>query len=184
MKEGELMDIELYLKIVTTALALLGLVMIWLQLKKNTELAQFAALINAHKEIGTIEFRRALRRIYQALPKEIEQINNTPVTLVKGSTYNDLVNISTATLTDWTVVDSTGNILYRYLGAGWDNDSTITKYISDWDFGKDYLIHPLTTFDGTYGIYPNIDIMTKAQTTIQGARDKINDSESVLEDYI
>jgi len=80
---------------------------------------------------------------------------------------------------------STGSsILYEYEGVGWDNDSIITKYISDWDFGKDYLIHPLITFDGTYGIYPNIDIYTKAKTTIEGSKNKISNSEEVLEDYL
>jgi 6-phosphogluconolactonase (cycloisomerase 2 family) len=74
--------------------------------------------------------------------------------------------------------------LYEYEGIGWDNDSIIIKYISDWDFGKDYLIHPLITFDGDYGIYPNIDIFTKAKTTIEGTKDKITDSEEVLEYYI
>ncbi len=75
-------------------------------------------------------------------------------------------------------------ILYEYEGIGWDNDSTIIKYIADWDFGKDYLIHPLITFDGTYGIYPNIDVYTKAKTTIEGSKDKISDSKEVLEDYM
>lgn len=115
---------------------------------------------------------------------EIEQIYNEPCSLIIGSTYNDLVNISTATLTDWRIVDSTANTVYQYEGIGWDNDSIITKYISDWDFGKDYLIHPLITFDGTYGIYPNIDVYTKAKTTIEGSKDKISGSEEVLEDYL
>ena len=79
---------------------------------------------------------------------------------------------------------SASQILYEYEGVGWDNDSIITKYIADWDFGKDYLIHPLITFDGDYGIYPNINIFTKAKTTIEGSKDKISDSEEVLGDYI
>jgi hypothetical protein len=116
---------------------------------------------------------------------EIEQINNTNALLITGSTYNDLNNINTATLTDWRIIDSTtSNTLYEYEGTGWDNDSIIIKYISDWDFGKDYLIHPLITFDGTYGIYPNIDVYTKAKNTIEGSKDKISGSEEVLEDYM
>jgi hypothetical protein len=115
---------------------------------------------------------------------EIEQIHNEPCTLVIGSTYNDLANINTATLTNWRIIDSTGNTVYQYLGIGWDNDSIVIKYIADWDFGKDYLIHPLITFDGTYGIYPNIDVYTKAKNTIEGSKDKISDSEEVLGDYL
>lgn len=115
---------------------------------------------------------------------EIEQIHGVSASLVIGSTYNDLNNIDDATLTDWYIIDATANILYKYEGIGWDNDSIIIKYIADWDFGKDYLIHPLITFDGDYGIYPNIDIFTKAKTTIEGTKNKITDSEEVLEDYI
>ena len=116
---------------------------------------------------------------------QIEQIYGVSASLVIGSTYNDLNNIDDATLTDWRMIDSTtSNTLYEYEGTGSDNDSIITKYISDWNFGKDYLIHPLLTFDGDYGIYPNIDIFNKAKTTIEGTKNKITNSEDVLEDYI
>lgn len=115
---------------------------------------------------------------------QLELIYGGGCSVVTGSHYNDITNINSSNLTNWAIIDATANVIYQYLGIGWDNDSIITKYISDWDFGKDYLIHPLITFDGTYGIYPNIDIYTKAKTTIEGSKNKISDSEEVLGDYI
>ncbi|MGD2072719.1 MAG: hypothetical protein PVG65_04445 [Candidatus Thorarchaeota archaeon] len=116
---------------------------------------------------------------------EIEQINGVDAELVLGSNYNDLENISTATLTDWKIIDSTSSeTLYKYEGIGWDDDSIITSFISDWNFGKDYLIHSLLSFDGDYGIYPNLDVLDKATTTLDGTKNKINDSKDIIGDYL
>lgn len=77
LKEGGLMDMELILQMVASAAALFGLAMIWFQLRLSIKLSRFAALTNAHQEIGTLEFRRALRRIYHASPEEIESLDES-----------------------------------------------------------------------------------------------------------
>lgn len=116
---------------------------------------------------------------------EIEQINGVSAELVIGSTYNDLNNISTATITDWKIIDSTtSQILYQYEGAGWDGDPIITGFTSDWNFGKDYLLHPLSTFDGNYGLYPRISALNNSRNTTQATKTKISNSGPIFEKYL
>lgn len=71
------MKIELILQMVTSAAALFGLGMIWFQLRLSTKLSQYSALTNAHHEIGSLEFRIALRRIYHASSEEIEHLDES-----------------------------------------------------------------------------------------------------------
>lgn len=107
------------------------------------------------------------------------------VEVVYGSNYNNLADIDNASITDWTIIDSTTSaILYSYNGVNWDSDPLITKYVSDWNYGHDYLIHPLTTFDGTYGIYPNISALNNAKSTLQGSKTKIGNTSSFFGDYV
>jgi hypothetical protein len=116
---------------------------------------------------------------------EIEQINGTDAELVIGPKYNDFTDIANANLTDWKIIDSTSSeTLYKYEGVGWDEDSLIINLISDWNFGKDYLLHPLDTFDGTYGLYARISALTNSRNTIQATRTKISDSGPVFENYL
>ncbi len=115
---------------------------------------------------------------------EIEQIHGTGCSVIIGPHYNDIDNIESANLTDWRIIDATVVTVYEYLGVGWDNDSIIIKYISDWDFGKDYLIHPLNTFDGDYGLYANLTALTNARNTLNSTKTKLAASESILGDYI
>lgn len=74
-------------------------------------------------------------------------------------------------------------VVYEYEGVGWDNDPIIIKYIADWDFGKDYLIHPLNTFDGDYGLYANLAALNEARNTLNSTKSKMAASESILADY-
>jgi len=114
---------------------------------------------------------------------ELNQIYGSGCSTVTGPLYNDIPNINTANLTDWRIIDATANVVYVYLGIGWDSDLIVTGYISDWDFGKDYLIHPLNTFDGNYGLYPNISALTLAVETLTATKAKLIASESILKDY-
>lgn len=115
---------------------------------------------------------------------EIEQIHGGDCNVVIGPHYNDIDNITSANLTDWQIVDSTTSAtVYAYLGTGWDSDPIIIKYISDWDFGEDYLTHPLNTFDGDYGLYANLAALASAVATLTATKNKMADSESILADY-
>lgn len=114
---------------------------------------------------------------------ELDQIHGAGCSVIIGPHYNDIANIDTANLTDWRIVDSIGNTVYQYLGIGWDNDSIVIGYIDDWDFGEDYLTHPLNTFDGDYGLYANLAALVLARTTLTATKDKMAASESVLADY-
>lgn len=105
--------------------------------------------------------------------------------LVLGPTYNDLADIENATITDWQIVDSTTLVvLYEYTGIGWDSDTTITKWVTDWNYGHDYLIHPLDSFTGSYGIYPNIEVLNNAKSTLEGNKTKFAGTEAAFEDYV
>lgn len=116
---------------------------------------------------------------------EIEIAHGDNVEVVYGPTYNNLADIDNATITDWKIIDSTsGNTVYAYNGAGWDNDPLITKWTGDWNWGHDYLTHPLTTFDGNYGIYPNITALSRGRSTLAGSKTKIGQSSDRLGDYV
>jgi len=107
------------------------------------------------------------------------------VEVIYGSNYNNLADINNASITDWTIIDSTTlAVLYSYNGVNWDGDTLITKFVGDWNYGHDYLIHPLTTFDGTYGIYPNISVLSNAKATLHGSRTKIANTEFFFGDYV
>jgi hypothetical protein len=105
--------------------------------------------------------------------------------VVLGPTYNNLADIENATITDWQIIDSTSLVvLYEYLGVGWDGDAAISKFVSDWNYGHDYLIHPLDSFTGSYGIYPNIEVLNNAKSTLEGNKVKFAGTEAAFEDYV
>ncbi len=105
--------------------------------------------------------------------------------LIIGSNYNDLPNVGgSANLTDWSFVDTTSLQVIYSRSVNWDGDVLILDWIADWDFGDDYLTHPLTTFDGTYGIYPNINTLNNARGSVQATRTKVNNSIGVFGDYV
>ncbi len=97
-------------------------------------------------------------------------------TAVVGVQYDDI------NLTDWKIIDATAITRYEYLGVGWDGDTNVINYISSWNFGYDYLYHPLGT-SGTYGIQPMIDALNNGKSTLNGNKDTISDSKTVFEDY-
>ena len=94
-----------------------------------------------------------------------------------GPNYN-LIN-----LTDWAILDSTANPLYEYLGVGWDDSTAIIQYITDWNFGYDYLTRELTS-GATYGLLPQIATLGSAISILTNNRDKIEDSIDVFGRYI
>ncbi len=116
---------------------------------------------------------------------EIEQLTGRNLELVIGPTYNNFADINNATLTDWKLIDTTSlQTIYQYGGVGWDGDSFIIDLISDWNFGKDYLLHPLTTFDGNYGLYSRISALNNSRNTTQATKTKISNSGPIFEKYL
>jgi ADP-ribose pyrophosphatase len=71
------MDMQLILEIAATVAALFGLLMIYRQLRLSTILSQHAALTNAHQEIGSPEFRKALQQIYHASSEELKHLDES-----------------------------------------------------------------------------------------------------------
>jgi hypothetical protein len=91
--------------------------------------------------------------------------------------------------------------VYEYLGTGWDGDTIIVQYQDDWDFGCDYLHHPLgVPADGdnspdcvlrvasgvqsSYGLYPRIASLNTAKTIVTNNQTKVDDSEDVFDRYL
>jgi len=91
--------------------------------------------------------------------------------------------------------------VYEYLGVGWDNDTQIVEIQDDWDFGCDYLHHPLgveadagnspdcvlrvaSGVQSSYGLYPRIASLTTAKTIITNNQTKVDDSEEVFDRYL
>jgi len=107
---------------------------------------------------------------------ELEIIHGPGCTLVVGPQYDDI------NITDWIILDSTAIPVYQYLGVGWDSDTIVINFIDTWNFGDDYLYHPLGT-TGTYGIQPMIDALNNGKSTLNGNKDTVSDSKTVFEDY-
>lgn len=89
---------------------------------------------------------------------------------------------TTGGIDDFSILDTTGNVVYRYEGVNWDNDPIITKLVTDYAFGNDYLTRPLTS-GASYGLIPNRDNLVFAKSLLQENKDKIDDSKTTFEDY-
>jgi hypothetical protein len=74
-------------------------------------------------------------------------------------------------------------VVYEYEGVGWDDDPTITKSVSDWDFGNDYLTRLLTT-GASYGLMPFQNNLSAAKSMLQENINKLQASETIFTDYI
>jgi len=104
---------------------------------------------------------------------------NTPFSVVYGGNYGT-IDYTTGGITDFRIIDSTGNTMYNY---GDDSDATITSLVSDYAFANDYLTRPLTS-GATYGLYPNVSALTSAKNILQANKSKIVASKTSFEDYI
>jgi hypothetical protein len=116
---------------------------------------------------------------------EIESLYGNPSTIPFSVEYGGnygKINFTTGGITDFTIVDVTGNVEYEYSGINWDGDTTITKLVGDFAYGNDYLTKPLT--DGaTYGLIPSKENLTFAKGLLQNNSDQIESSITALEDY-
>lgn len=87
-----------------------------------------------------------------------------------------------STVTTFYILDSTGNTLYEYEGIGWDGDTQIIDWVDKFDFGYDYLVHPLG-ITGTYGLNDRIGQLVNAKALLVLNKTKVVDSKTVFEDY-
>lgn len=102
--------------------------------------------------------------------------------LVTGATFGT-IGYGTGNITDWQVIDTTtGSTIYEYLGVNWDGDPIITKYITDYAFGNDYLTRPVTS-GATYGLIPSRTNLYTAKSILTNNKNKISNSITIFADY-
>lgn len=111
---------------------------------------------------------------------ELTYIDATAV--VYNSDYGD-IEYELDSIEHWSIVDSTGNVVYQYEGINWDSDSIIQKYIDDFNFGNDYLTRPLTS-GATYGLIPNKTALETAKSILTENKNKVSNSQEVFGDYV
>lgn len=92
------------------------------------------------------------------------------------------IDYDTGGVTDWVILDSTGNDVYEYLGLNWDGDTNIIKFVDDYAFANDYLTRPLDS-GATYGLIPSRDSLDTAKGILEENKLKVDESQTVLEDY-
>ena len=116
-----------------------------------------------------------------------------PLYLVVGPTFGD-IDYTTGNITDWvyrqdiipapipplpTYVDQ-----YSYVpNLNFDGDPTIIELAGDFDFGNDYITHPLG-IGASYGLDPLYDAYQQGKNTILGNKQKIEDSIDVFRRYV
>jgi len=118
---------------------------------------------------------------------EIESIYGgtyqTPFSVSYGSNYGT-IDYTTGGITDFKIIDSTGGTVYKYNSTNWDSDTTITKLISDYAFGNDYITRPLVPIGASYGLDAQVSNLTTGQNILQANKTKIDDSITIFKDYI
>jgi hypothetical protein len=106
----------------------------------------------------------------------------TKIAEVGGSSVAYDPDFGESTVTTFYILDSTGGILYEFEGIGWDSDTQIIDWVDKFDFGYDYLVHPLG-IDGTYGIDDKITQLQNAKNLLTLNKSKVEDSKAAFEDY-
>lgn len=117
---------------------------------------------------------------------EIEGLYGTPTTIPFSVDYGPdygSIDYTTGGITDFRIIDNSGNIKYEYSGINWDSDPDITKWVSDYSFGNDYLTRPLTS-GASYGLYDNLSGLTSAKSLLTQDKNKIAASKTAFEDYL
>ena len=129
----------------------------------------------------------------QALYPEIPLVLG-PVYIVYGPTYGT-IDYSTGNITDWefrqdNLVPDPGPppgppdpaYYVRYVYTPGD-DTTIDGYVSDYDFGNDYITHPVG-IGAAYGLEPLVDMYEQGKATLLGNKAKIEQSIDVFKKYL
>lgn len=98
---------------------------------------------------------------------------------VLSSSYDGVSDKTTVLLNDYSGtatpitpnLSNVYNLVYEYLGTGWDSDADIIANISYFENGYDHLNEPLGT-GGTYGLNDKISKMTIGRNIQQSDKDK------------
>jgi len=85
-------------------------------------------------------------------------------------------------ITDFRIIDNSGNIEYEVGVTHWDNDPLIVKLTGDYAFGNDYLTRPLDS-GATYGLIPTRTALNTAKGILNNNKSKIQSSILIFEDY-
>lgn len=108
-------------------------------------------------------------------------IINEPFSVDYGPLFGN-ISYTNGGITDWSIIDVSGNIKYEYNGTNWDSDTAISELISDYSFGNDYLTRPLTS-GATYGINGQISSLNSAVNLLNENADKVADSQAIFLKY-
>ena len=117
--------------------------------------------------------------------KSNSQPHPVPYGPVLTSTY-DSIDDETMIVMNMTEGDIPSNLVelitlvYKKNGIGWDNDSYLTTRFDEFNFNNDYIHKPFTDFEGMYGTKPMIDSLSIGKNTLQGSRDKYDESKIKL----
>lgn len=93
------------------------------------------------------------------------------------------IGYGTGNISNWYIEDSTAGTIYEYHGINWDDDTSVTNFVTDYSFGNDYLTRPLTT-GATYGLIPTRTNLQTALGILTNNRNKVENSIDVFERYI
>lgn len=107
---------------------------------------------------------------------------NTPFSVDYGADYGK-IDYTDGGITDFRIIDNTGNTMYEYGGVNWDSDPDITQWVSDFAFGNDYLTRPLVPVGASYGLYPQLSNLTTAKNILTSNKNKIEASKTAFGDY-
>ncbi len=125
-----------------------------------------------------------IQALYPANPPPGLPPNYGDVYLVVGPSYGS-IGYGTGNVTDWiyfqdTIPPTIPIIRYQYILL---SDPLIDQKVSDFDFGNDYITHPLG-IGASYGLNPLFSAYEDAKTTVLGNKAKIEASVDVLQSYL
>lgn len=106
---------------------------------------------------------------------------NTPFSMSYGPNYGT-IDYTTGGITDFTILDVSGVVMYSYLGVNWDSDPDIIEWVDDYAFGNDYLTRPLTS-GASYGLYDNLSGLNSAKSLLTQDKNKVSASKAIFERY-
>jgi len=109
-------------------------------------------------------------------------LEDTKIIEIGGSYIEYPSEFGISTISNFKIYDILNIVVYEYNGTGWDNDTKIKSWISDFDFSYDYLHKEMGT-EGIYGLYPKLDQLEMGKTLLQANKQKYTDSKTIFSKY-